>query len=167
MRWKKMPAADALDVLSKALSYDPETGRFVWLIGPRPGIRAGDEAGTFSNGYRDICYRGEHIGAHRLAWLFAYREWPRWEVDHINGDRADNRICNLRDVTTAMNTQNQLRPTVRSKTRFMGVSFCGSRFRAAIYVNGRTKHLGRFETPEAAHEAYVTAKRELHPGCTL
>lgn len=89
------------------------------------------------------------------------------DLDHINGNRADNRIANLREVPNAVNCQNKRAPLPKNKTGFLGVTRDAHGFRAAVMLNRRQHHLGRFDTAEAAHAAYVEAKRRLHEGCTL
>lgn len=106
--------------------------------------------------------------AHRLAWLYVYGEWPNGDIDHIDGDRLNNRIANLRDVSRRVNLENQRRPKACNKSGFLGVkTFRDQRFQARIQVRGVQLHLGTFDTPHEAHAAYVAAKRNLHQGCTL
>lgn len=93
-------------------------------------------------------------------------------VDHINGDPLDNRRTNLRIVDARGNAHNQRKAHRNSKTGFLGVDHLPSKYpnrpyRAQIKVGGKKLHLGQFETPEAAHAAYVEAKRVLHEGNTL
>jgi len=154
-----------LDVVAaKArLEYRPETGVFVW----RDGQAAGCIAGTLDSGYLKIRYLGRQYRAHRLAWLFTYGEWPRGDIDHINGVRSDNRIANLRVVSKSENMENIRVTTTRNRSGFLGVYRKGGRFRADITVKKKTVHLGYFVTAEEAHAAYVEAKRRLHGGCTL
>jgi hypothetical protein len=93
--------------------------------------------------------------------------WPNGVVDHINGDTSDNQWSNLRDVTHSVNCQNQRRAKRSNASGLLGVSFFDGKPRASISVDGRPIHLGTFDTPEAAHQAYVEAKRKLHAGCTI
>lgn len=124
--------------------------------------------GLNADGYVKVEAGGKSHGAHRLVWLMHRGEWPAGEIDHINGNRADNRICNLRDVDHRMNTENRRSAQRRSTTGFLGVALHQSgRFRARIRVAGKSKSLGLYDTPEAAHAAYVDAKRLLHAGNTL
>ncbi|MBT9492865.1 MAG: HNH endonuclease [Paucibacter sp.] len=108
--------------------------------------------------------------AHRLAVLAVLGRWPELDVDHINGIRHDNRWCNLREVSRSTNSQNQRRATGNNKTSgLLGVSYDKDRRRwfAQIQTKGKTFNLGRFDSPESAHEAYLNAKRQLHAGCTI
>lgn len=117
----------------------------------------------------EIGINGHSHLAHRLAWLFVHGHWPEADIDHINGDRSDNRIDNLRCVTRQHNLMNQRRPRSDNTTGYLGVCVDRARgeFQARLQVSGRVKHLGRFDNAEAAHAAYVAAKRRLHPTCTL
>lgn len=161
-----MPTAARLREL---LDYSPETGEFVWRVS-RGKARRGDVAGCLNaGGYRDIRVDGVTHLAHRLAVLHMTGEWPQHEVDHINGNRDDNRAVNLRDVPIAINRQNQRRAHLCSKSQLLGVSWNKRkrRFRAAIDVFGKKLQLGYFTDPQAAHAAYLKAKRDLHPGCAI
>ena len=155
--------------LAEFLSYDCDTGIFTWKKRP-PRSRIKPKVGTVHrNGYICIRILGKRYYAHRLAWLLHHGTWPDQEVDHMNGVRTDNRICNLRLLPSGLNVQNMRRPSKRSTTGLLGVSVCkkNGTFRAHIGVNGKTLALGYYKTPELAHEAYVLAKRELHSPCTL
>ena len=95
--------------------------------------------------------------------------WPQKSIDHINGDGSDNRWANLRDVDQKTNAQNLREAHADNKAGLLGVHKGRkyARWKAAIYVDGKTKKLGLFESAEAAHAAYVEAKRLLHAGCTI
>ena len=158
--------------LRSILDYDPDTGKFTWRARLARKIRLGDEAGTPSSKNRrrlQIKIAGRNYYAHRLAWLHVHGSWPAEEVDHINGDEADNRISNLRIVSREVNMQNRRRATAGNSTGALGVSLSSvSRpFRARLQVGNKAIWLGRHETVEAAHAAYVRAKRQNHEGCTL
>src|SRR5690606_34614864 len=94
--------------LKELLYYDPETGIFTRLVGRSgPRARAGDVAGSDNGkGYIRIYVDGRPYKAHRLAWFYMHGEWPE-EIDHRNGERADNRLSNLRPVTRQQNNLNQ------------------------------------------------------------
>ena len=149
------------DELRKLLSYDPETGAFVW-IAPRsrqlkPGQRAGCKG---KNGYLSIRINDKLMYCHRLAWLYMTGEWPPSQVDHVNGDRSDNRWDNLRN---ASNDQNQMncKPKRDRAGHLKGAFFDKSRMRwvSHIRVNGKLMWLGRFNCPTAAHFAYCRAAK--------
>lgn len=149
--------------LLAAIRYEPETGNFYWLK-PRIGRSLVTPAGTNNaHGYRIISFNGKAHKAHRLAWLVCFGSWPTGEIDHINGLKGDNRICNLRDVTKSVNTRNVRKPRSNNKTGFLGVSKARNGYQASITINNKTMHVGRFDSAEAAHFAYVEAKRKFHP----
>jgi hypothetical protein len=142
-----------------------ETGVFTRLV-TRGTTRAGDVAGHVNSfGYRCIQLDGREYRAHRLVWLYVNGTWPNGQLDHINGIKDDNRICNLREATTAQNQQNLRRPRSDNTSGYLGVTWDKRRgkWRAQIGTNGAIRHRGYFTTPEDAHQAYVQAKRELHP----
>lgn len=154
------------DTIRESLSYNAETGTFTW-IKPRKHVRVGSLAGTLSSrGYASITFDRRCYQAHRLAWFFVYGNWPR-QIDHIDCVKMNNRINNLREVNTSENAQNMRKAFSNNKSGALGVTILpNGRFQAQIGVNGTNKYLGCFKTPEAAHEAYVTAKRAFHPaGC--
>jgi hypothetical protein len=159
-----MSAPLTTEKLRELLHYEPETGRFTWLVKRRGHTRAGDEAGRIhENGYRMIKVSQVRYLAHRLAWFYVRGEWPANEIDHINRDRADNRIANLRTATHAENGQNR-GARAGSKSGVKGVSWMSrlSLWEARITVNGKTKYLGTFAELADASRAYQVAAEELH-----
>ena len=94
--------------VNEALRYEPNTGHVHWKVNRRPCIKAGDLAGVAPNaaGYLVVGIYGEKEYQHRIAWLLHYGEWPDGEIDHVDGNPANNRITNLRDVSHKMNTHN-------------------------------------------------------------
>jgi hypothetical protein len=150
------------------LHYNPDTGIFTRLKDSGSRGKAGKVSGTRClNGYLRVGVGGEEYYAHRLAWLYMTGEWPMQQIDHIDGVRSNNRFSNLRCADPALNGQNQRRAQSDSLTGVLGVTKKRKRFRAQIAVGGVNRALGTFDTPELAHAAYIKAKRELHPGCTL
>lgn len=155
------------DQLRAVLDYNPATGIFTWR--DRPDIRPSANAGrrgtvagaTRKNGYIGICIDGRHRFAHRLAWLYVHGRWPDAEIDHINEDRADNRITNLREATHG---QNNTRARARADNRsgVLGVFRCGTRWQAQIMHKGAKYHLGVYATIEEAKAARDTAAEMLH-----
>lgn len=144
------------------LDYDPDTGSLRWKRHMSTRARAGDEAGLIQQGrYRRVGIHGRYYMAHRLAWLIVHGEWPANELDHINGEHADNRLCNLRQATSAENKRNTIH---RNRSGLIGASYhsATNRYRATISVAGRKKFLGWFTNAEDAHAAYVAASRKYH-----
>lgn len=149
--------------LGELLRYDRLTGAFTWLVS-RSRVKAGTLAGQLSEkGYVVIVIDGKRHKAHRLAWLIEYGAMPDGFVDHINGKRDDNRICNLRIASPRENAQNRTRPSRHSSSGFLGVQKNGPRkWKAVIQVDGRRVFLGNFDDPCSAHMAYVAAKTDFH-----
>jgi hypothetical protein len=161
---KELQAAD----LRQLLEYDQNTGHFTSLVGRGP-IRVGQRVGCVNRaGYLQIQIAGTIYYGHRLAWLYVHGEWPAEMIDHINGSRSDNRISNLRDVSSQLNVQNVKSARRDNKSGFLGVSLhSDGRWQARIKMRGQYKSLGLFASPEAASEVYLAAKRAEHKGCTI
>lgn len=171
-------------LLRELLHYNPETGLFTWLKRSSAYFSAEMYAKTWntkyaektakglSNGYKSIRVLDRAYLAHRLAWLYTHGSWPDGEVDHINGDKLDNRLVNLRDVSRAVNQQNLRTRVGPNKTLPLGVckihrDNLQKPYKATLSVSGVSKHLGYFASAEEAHDAYITLKRERHEGCTI
>lgn len=157
------------DRARELLNYDPDTGRFTWRVN-RGRLAAGAPAGsTRKDGYVVLVVDRVKLLAHRVAWLMSHGVMPEGDVDHINGQPGDNRLDNLRDVSRRDNLQNRRTPQSSSKTGRLGVTWDKrtGRWKSAIRVDGRCKHLGRFDDIEVAAAAYLAAKRIHHPGCTI
>lgn len=147
--------------LQEVLDYCPETGVFIWRK------RKSAKVGSVSNGRLRICVDWKIYRAHRLAWLYTYGEWPKFDVDHIDGNPLNNAIRNLRDVPRSVNMENQRRARSDSKVGLLGVIERDGKYRAEIASHGKRYRFGPFDTAEAAHEAYLAAKRRIHIGCTI
>lgn len=152
--------------LKASLHYDPDTGEFTWLRSTN-SRRAGERAGTSRGGRIIIAIKRIKYRAHRLAFLYMTGEWPEHDVDHINGQPEDNRWINLRDVTHRTNIENQRTARADSSTGVLGVTWYSGKYVARITVHGVKRHLGRFADIAEAEQAYLTAKRGLHAGCTI
>lgn len=157
------------ETLKTLVTYIPETGEFFWKIGVR-GSTKEKLAGGKSDGYTIIRIDKKNYKSHRLAWLFVHGVWPSFEIDHINGVRSDNRLCNIRDVSRCVNAQNLIESMPkRSKDAPLGVSWhrAAKKWRAMIWDGSKNIYLGLFEDADIAHMEYVKAKRLMHPGCTI
>lgn len=105
-----------------------------------------------SEGYLAGNLLGVTAYAHRVLWAMKHGEWPDSEIDHINGIRSDNRLANLRAATPSENMRNRVR-RVRGPDEYLGVTRVGKKYRALIGVNGRTIHLGYYDTKRDAATA--------------
>lgn len=145
--------------LRQSLTYNPDTGVFV---------RHGNCVGALNKalGYIVISLNGVNYLAHRLAWLYVHGEWPEI-TDHVNGDRTDNRLANLRSAGSNVNNQNRRAASKRSKSGVLGVCWDRGRWVAHIMADRKRKNLGRYKTIDEAQSAYLVAKRRLHAGCTI
>lgn len=154
--------------LKAALNYDPDTGVLTWKTALKNQIRPGLPADSSNgDGYLRVCFNGKKLYAHRAAWAIHYGVWPDGLIDHIDGDKSNNRIRNLRVVNRRENAQNRTRASRHSKTGLLGVrspSGRSRRFEAVIRFDGKQRSLGYFATAQEAHEAYLSAKSEKHPG---
>lgn len=155
--------------LRAVLNYDPDSGLFRWRVSRGRSAKTGQVANHLADGYIRITIDGSRYLAHRLAWFVVFGAWPIELLDHKNGDRSDNRLCNLRLATRTENSRNASlsasnrcgfkgvhhRPTVTyrdGRTAPRASPFC-----AVIRFDGRQRTLGYFKTPEDAHAAYVAA----------
>lgn len=166
MKLKRLPSVDRL---RDVLSYNEETGQFVWKKRISIRIMPGKNAASMSSdGYYRIGIDGARIKAHRLAWLYVYGEDPPAMIDHIDGNKTNNAISNLRAADNKINGQNQRRANIDSKTGTLGVTKRSENaFVSHIGKDGKNYYIGSFRSAEAAHSAYVEAKRKLHKGGTL
>lgn len=162
------PSNLTADELRAMLAYDKDTGVFTWIARPAKAVHIGDIAGATNEfGYVTIGFKKKVYKAHRLAWLYSYGVWPDGLIDHINGRKDDNRLCNLRVVAADGNSQNIRRPNRRNKSGFLGVIWFQNKWRASITVNKKTYRIGDYNTPEEAYQAYLEAKRKHHQACTV
>lgn len=152
------------DYVRSILDYQIKTGALLWAVAKGRRVRAGCVAGYLnSTGYVYVKIDGRLYLAHRLVWLIHHNKWPEDQIDHINRDKADNRIENLRAATNAENHQNKA-SCVNSSSRFVGVSWESrtGKWQAQITTNGNRKYLGSFSTEDLAAAAYADAKSKLH-----
>lgn len=164
IKWPKIPKGSVTaDIVREMLLYDPETGIFTYKVGVG-SAGVGDVAGTMHHsGYWDINVCGNVFRAHRLAWLYVYGAMPSSGIDHINGDRADNKISNLRQATQAENCQN----VGTSKLNTSGVTGLHwhklvKKWMAYIHVDKRRIILGYFSDKDEAARVRAEAKMKYH-----
>lgn len=152
-----------IEAIKDRLGYDPAIGQLRW-IKPRKGVRVGAKAGSIgSEGYIVLHMEGRVYKGHRVAWLLHYGKSPEGIVDHINGDRADNRIANLRIVTPAQSRMNSgARSDTKSGVKGVYWSATAGRWIAQIRGNGIRRFVGQFAELEDAKRAYAIAAKEVH-----
>lgn len=153
-----MPTADQL---RDVLHYDPETGYLTWKkkTGPtvKIGVRAGSSGGKF---HRYLNVLGVSVVEHRAIWCIATGEWPRNDIDHINGDGYDNRLANLREATASQN-QGNAKLSKRNKSGIKGVYWhnTNKKWHALLRRMGKRIPLGFFDSIEDARIAYENGAR--------
>lgn len=150
-------------VLKNQLYYNSDTGFFSWSV-DKQKVKRGSIAGYIRrDGYNEIRINYKKFFAHRLAWFYVYGKWPEKYIDHINGIRSDNRICNLRDVSKYEDAKNRS-ISKRNKTGQVGVLFDKSRnkYMSTIGVKDKTIFLGRFDN--ILNAISVRKKAEIENG---
>jgi hypothetical protein len=148
--------------LREVARYDRRSGLFYWKITVGKARRGCVAGHTDSNGYTKISIDGVKHFAHRLAWFYCHKEWPKNNIDHIDRCRNNNRLSNLRDVGQSLNGLNgSLRRNNRSG--YTGVFYDVRRDKWIAYINrkGHKKHLGEFKLLQAAVQARQTVLQEI------
>jgi len=158
------------------LNYNPDTGIFTWRPRPLDHFKSemacktwnsrfsGKTAGSINNnGYVNIVINYVQTRGHVLAWLYEHGSWPKKKLDHINGIKSDNRICNLRLATDSQNDYNSKIPK-NNKSGYKGVhpEKRTGKWYSQIQVNKKRICLGTFDTPEEARAAYCAAAIKYH-----
>lgn len=149
------------DVIDQ-LHYDVTTGLMYWKHDRANGkVKAGDIASSIQSktGYRRVSIDSKYYAAHRLVWLMHYGTLPEL-IDHIDGNRANNILSNLRVATKQSNAANRSK-NLNNTSGYRGVVQKGSRYRATIGFKGVRYDLGMFDTAEQAHQAYESKSKEL------
>jgi len=161
-----MSSAPDIQELRSAFSYDYSTGKLYRKIAngfveQAPSIS--------SNGYARVGFKRRRYGAHRVVWALVTGQWPVLDIDHINGIRDDNRLCNLRHVDRSTNLENTRSAKSHNKSGgVLGVSISHKGLiTSRIQTKGVNMYLGSFKSVEAASSAYLEAKRDFHKGSTL
>lgn len=172
------------EVLRQLLRYEPDTGKLFWKErGPEFFTHNGQERDALwscrawnsrfagkeafaivdRQGYRVGRVCSVRLSAHRVIWAMEAGRWAEECIDHINGDKGDNRACNLREAGLSENRWN-VGLSAANTSGFKGVSWSAARgkWQASIRKRGSRSHLGYFETPELAAAAYLEASKALH-----
>ncbi len=152
--------------LLRVVSYNRTTGIFRWRVRISTKCFTGDIAGSTKNYSRNqyvviIIHRHKYF-AHRLAWFYVTKKWPSLKIDHKDRNGTHNWFSNLREASCFQSVQN-MRAHKDNKTGLLGASKRkDGKYIAQIVANGIHHFLGAFNTPEAAHYAYLKAKRKIH-----
>lgn len=156
------------EVAQRLLDYNQETGEFKWRI-KRRGVNVEKILGTDNGfGYLRITVCGKSYYAHRLAWLYVHGHMPKQEIDHINGNKSDNRIANLREATPLQNQQNKTKLQSNNKSGQPGISWHekSNKWQVHICTCNNRQYLGIYSDIEEAKAVYAAAKKEQHPFST-
>lgn len=149
--------------LRELLDYQPDTGKFTWLV-KRGNKSAGAPAGCFdADGYKVIRVDTRMYKAHRLAWLYVHGVMPTLNIDHINRDKADNRIANLRECNQSENMQNVADASTRSGCRGVTWYARDQKWIVRLRLNYKVIRVGRFKNLSDAIAARKKAEQQYHP----
>jgi len=138
--------------------FDYVDGELIWKIKKKGSKGIGSISGSiYNNGYKNLMLNGRRYGLHRLIWIYHYGDIEDGlEIDHIDGNRSNNHVDNLRNVSRQENCFN--------RTTSKGYCFDKTygKFKAYIKIDGKGKHLGHFDTEIEAEKAYLDAKNKYH-----
>lgn len=145
--------------------YDPKTGKLYWKIRPSNNVLIGRDAGSeYSDRhtrYRRIFIKKKSYMAHRIIWLMKFGEWPKNEIDHLDGNGLNNCISNLRDVSGSVNCRNR---KMRSDNKFGATGIRKNKNRWVAMIrdhDGQLRHIGSYKSKDDAITAYRSASNEL------
>lgn len=142
------------DYLRQCYWYNPVTGEMISRRTSRP-------TGWFEDGYYHIQLQGKTHRLHRLIWMYLHNRWPVEMIDHINGIKTDNRLCNLREVTAKQNAENRNKINAVSGLKGVIPSTKG-RWKCQIGHKGKVIYLGTYDTKEEAYDIYCKAAKVFH-----
>lgn len=156
-----MRDSELLEIYNEYLSYNSETGIITWIKKSSKNVIIGRIAGTpHRMGYQAIQVRGNLRLSHRVAFLMYHGYLPKY-VDHINGNKIDNRISNLRSCTVSQNGFN--RPAPPSNTSgYKGVGKCGDKWRSRLVFEGKEYSFGTYDCKHEAAKAYNIGALKHH-----
>ena len=149
--------------ISDYLRY--EDGCLYWVQKPSANVKSDNEAGCIDKniGYRRIKFKGAKYYTHRVVWFLVTKEQPPLILDHINNNRLDNRIENLREVTINQNAHNRSMNS-NNKSGVKGVCWSTTTNKWVVYIKtgGKQRTLGSYVNLEDAAEASQIARKTLH-----
>lgn len=166
-----------VEFIRNCISYNPKDGSLKWLYRDRSQFKSQQAYKAWNtkykgkvaletlnaSGYRHGTINSTSISAHKVAWAIAFGYWPINQIDHINRDRSDNRLENLRLANKSENQHNRSK-SKNNTSGFKCVTFDkrNKKWDARIGINNQVVHLGRFFSAEDAHLAYVCASKKYH-----
>jgi hypothetical protein len=152
---KTIPVEKALN----CFRYDYDSGLLFWENPESNQVKKGRAAGTKTvNGYLAVKIGTTRVFVHRIAWVFKFGKWPDALIDHIDGNKTNNKIENLRETNHRFNQHNRLR---HRKGLLPGAYRQNKKWGARIQIDGKDHYLGTFETQQEAHEAYLEKLKEV------
>lgn len=164
----KKPRNDlSAETVRSLYDYSPVTGEIKHRSRKSPRCRESGLAGTVAGGALSVQVNGVRYLAHRIIFLWMTGSWPNGVIDHIDGDRLNNKWVNLRDVSQATNSHNiHGVPRHKRYSSLIGAHWCNQikKWKSSIKVLDKVHRLGVFDTDVDASRAYLKAKTEMHPG---
>lgn len=163
---KKMKIKEAMisiEMLNDYFSYNRDSGVLTWKKRTSNRVKVGDIAGSETKtGYLHVGFMGVDIKVHRIVWAIENGKWPEMYIDHIDGNRLNNKINNLREATSNQNAWNMRRPS-HNTSGIKGVGFCKQtgKYTAWIWINNKKMWLGRHNTKDDAYNAYASEAKKL------
>ena len=155
------------EIIEKYFYYCYESGNFIWKVNRGNGRKNSPAGNLRSDGYLRIQLFGKNYYAHVLVWVYFYGKFSDFDIDHIDGNRANNKIQNLREATRNQNCQNQKKQNKNKKIK-LGVTLKDNKyFVARIRKDGVLYNIGSYKTEDDAYKAYLKKKREIHEYCTI
>ena len=149
--------------LKTQVEYNADTGIFTWKVRPNNRIKIGNKAGNHHNrGCIEMSVLGERHLAHRLAWLYVYGYIPKL-IDHIDGNKLNNKISNLREATYAENAYNsKIKSNNKSGVRCVSWDKARQSWEVRIKIDGKLKHFGNYKDLDEAAKVAEKARKEHH-----
>lgn len=147
--------------LQSLFSYDPQAGDLCWQAKGRGRIKKKAAGTLLSTGYLGVMCHGKRYFVHRICWALHTGKWPDRQIDHINGVKTDNRICNLRLATNAQNGKNT-GLSINNTSGVCGVTYDkrNQKWRSLIKVDGKQIHLGRWSSFDDAVRSRKEAEQK-------
>lgn len=148
-----------INKLRAKVTYDTSTGNIT------DNITGKVLGGNTANGYKSIGLFGKRYLQHRIAWLLVTGSWPEHQIDHINGDRSDNRWVNLRQCTNALNNQNFKKLRCTNTSGHRNVFAHKGAWMVQLKLDGKAVYIGRFADKDEAIKEAARARKEMMPFC--